>query len=92
MNAISTGLWSTLRASALLLSAVVSARCMAGDESDSNMDSAAYQLIQLLNQNEALSSEISGLRGQIEELLEAPIVRARVRERSRRTLTRASEK
>ena len=70
MNAISTGLWSTLRASALLLSAVVSAPCMAGDEADSNMDSAAYQLIQLLNQNEALSSEISGLRGQIEELLE----------------------
>ena len=33
-------------------------------------DSNAYQLIQLLNQNEALSSEIAGLRGQLEEALD----------------------
>ena len=33
-------------------------------------DADAYQLIQLLNQNEALSSEIAGLRGQLEEALD----------------------
>lgn len=42
----------------------------AQEESPSALDTNAYQLIQLLNQNEALASEISRLRGQIEELLE----------------------
>jgi len=42
----------------------------AQDSSPSVPDANAYQLIQLLNQNEALSSEIAGLRGQLEEAID----------------------
>lgn len=55
---------------ATLLLALVAPWCVADDEVVSPMDTSAYQLLQLLNQNEALSSEISGLRGQVEELTE----------------------
>jgi tol-pal system protein YbgF len=42
----------------------------AQDSSPAVPDSSAYQMIQLLNQNEALATEIAGLRGQLEEALE----------------------
>lgn len=56
----------------LLACAVIGSPCAAQEQGETAgpTDTSAYQLLQLLNQNEALSSEISRLRGQIEELLE----------------------
>lgn len=56
---------------AVLLFALVAAPCLADDVPVPIDDTNAYQLLQLLNQNEALSSELSTLRGQIEELVES---------------------
>ncbi len=56
------------RAIILLLACVVASPCAADDEAQAAIDSAAYQLIQLLNQNEELRSEMARLRGQVEEL------------------------
>jgi len=53
----------------LLLGSLVAIPCVANDEAQAAMDSVAYQLIQLLNQNEELRSEMAGLRGQVEELV-----------------------
>ena len=55
---------------AALLFALVTAPVRADDVPVPIDDTNAYQLLQLLNQNEALSAEISILRGQIEELVE----------------------
>lgn len=70
MNAPVIDLSFNLRVAAMVLCALVAAPCGADDSAQSSIDTNAYQLLQLLNQNEALSSEIAGLRGQIEELLE----------------------
>jgi len=59
-----------IRAIALAL-AFVTLPGHAQDPSPAVPDASAYQMIQLLNQNEALSSEIAGLRGQLEEALDA---------------------
>jgi len=59
----------SLQAAAVVL-ALATAPGYAQDASPSVPDTSAYQLIQLLNQNEALSSEIAGLRGQLEEALD----------------------
>ncbi len=58
-----------VRAIAALL-ALIAVHGHAQEQSPSALDTNAYQLIQLLNQNEALSTEISRLRGQLEESLE----------------------
>ena len=55
---------------AALLVALVTAPVRADDVPVPIDDTNAYQLLQLLSQNEALSAEISNLRGQIEELVE----------------------
>ena len=60
---------------ALLFLTVLSAPCAADDESTTAPPSAdrnngAYPLIEMINQNEALTSEVSRLRGQLEEVLE----------------------
>ena len=60
----------SIRSIALAL-AFVAVPGHAQDSSSALPDASAYQLIQLLNQNEALSSEIAGLRGQLEEALDA---------------------
>ena len=54
----------------LLLFSFFAVPCIANDETETTAESNAYQLIQLLNQNEELISEIATLRGQVEELLE----------------------
>ncbi len=56
---------------ALLLLSFTALPCDAQETNDSTSDDNAYQLIQLLNQNETLNSEIASLRGQIEELIQA---------------------
>ena len=58
-----------LRFAALLL-AIVAAPCRADEVPVPLDETNAYQLLQLLSQNEALAAEISELRGQIEELIE----------------------
>ena len=58
------------RCAAVAVLALVSGPSHAQESSPSIPDTNAYQLIQLLNQNEALSSEIAGLRGQLEEALD----------------------
>lgn len=52
----------------VLLASVIAFPCAANDENQAAMDNVAYQLIQLLNHNEELRSEMAGLRGQVEEL------------------------
>jgi tol-pal system protein YbgF len=69
------GCAGTSRAAALLLLGVLCSPCAAGDEPTAPPPSAdgnngAYPLIELINQNEELTSEVSRLRGQLEELLE----------------------
>ena len=69
MNSSDLHLRRGLRLAALLF-ALVAAPCRADDVPVPLDDTNAYQLLQLLNQNETLSAEISNLRGQIEELVE----------------------
>ncbi len=52
----------------MLLASMAALPCAANDEDQAAMDSSAYQLIQLLNQNEELRAEMAGLRGQVEEV------------------------
>ena len=70
MNSRNINLWFKLRVAALLLSAFSGGTCIADDNNDVSVDTNAYQLLQLLNQNEALSTEIARLRGRIEEMIE----------------------
>jgi len=70
MNPVSIRFRTTLSATTLLLASVVAVPSMADDQAQAAMDGVAYQLIQLLNQNEELTNEIAGLRGQVEELIE----------------------
>ncbi|UCH46978.1 MAG: tol-pal system protein YbgF [Betaproteobacteria bacterium] len=70
MNSSDLNLRCGIRLAALLL-ALVTAPVRADDVPAPIDDTNAYQLLQLLNQNEALSAEISSLRGQIEELVES---------------------
>jgi tol-pal system protein YbgF len=62
------------RAALLLLSALA-APCPAADEQKdaplATGDDSAFQVIEMINQNEALSSEVTRLRGQLEEMLDA---------------------
>ena len=53
-----------------LLFSFFAAPCNADEATETTTESNAYQLIELLNQNEALLSEIATLRGQVEELLQ----------------------
>lgn len=69
MNSIHTRLRPLPGAVILLLASLVAIPCAANDEAPAAMDSVAYQLIQLLNLNEELRSEMAGLRGQVEELV-----------------------
>ena len=62
--------WRGVSLAVYILVALAPAPCL-GDDAAQDMDTNAYQLLQLLNQNEALSSEISRLRGQVEELVES---------------------
>lgn len=60
---------------ALLFLAVLSAPCAAADDSTTapppaDRNIGAYPLIEMINQNEALKSEVSRLRGQLDEVLE----------------------
>jgi len=62
-------------AAALLFLAIHCAPCAAADESaaappPANRNDGAYPVIEMINQNEELNSEVSRLRGQLEELLE----------------------
>jgi tol-pal system protein YbgF len=62
-------------AAALLFLTIHCAPCAAGDESTAapppaHGNDGAYPLIEMINQNEALTSEVSRLRGQLEEVLE----------------------
>ncbi len=52
-----------------LLLALIAIPCRADEVPVPLDETNAYQLLQLLNQNEALAAEISELRGQIEELI-----------------------
>ncbi len=61
------------RAALLILSALA-APCSAGDEpkaAPAAGDDSAFQVIEMINQNEALSSEVNRLRGQLDEVLDA---------------------
>jgi tol-pal system protein YbgF len=69
MNSSNLELRHAFRLAALLFG-LVAAPCQAQDVPALSDDTNAYQLLQLLNRNEALSAEISNLRGQIEELVE----------------------
>jgi len=76
MNSQNVDQWFNLRVASLLLLAFFAtpffaAPCAADDNDYTATDTNAYQMLQLLNQNEALSSEISRLRGQIEELIDS---------------------
>ena len=55
----------------LLLMSFVAAPCNADEAATTATDSNAIQLIEILNQNDALNTEISTLRGQVEVLLQA---------------------
>jgi len=55
---------------AVLLLSFFATPCVADETAAPSAETNAYQLIQLLNQNEALISEIATLRGQVEELLQ----------------------
>jgi tol-pal system protein YbgF len=71
MNLLNTRSRPPLKAIVLLLASLIAAPCAANDDAQAAMDGVAYQLIQLLNQNEELTSEVAGLRGQIEELADS---------------------
>lgn len=62
------------RAALLLLSALA-APCLADDEPKAAPlaagDDRAFQVIEMINQNDALSSEVTRLRGQLDEVLDA---------------------
>ena len=70
MKAPSNGFAKGLIARALLFAGIAVTPCASADQVQSATDSVAVQLIQLLNENEALVTEIAALRGQVEELLE----------------------
>lgn len=62
------------RADLLLLTALA-APCLAGDEPNGAPppaagNNSAFQVIELINQNESLSSDVTKLRGQLEEVLD----------------------
>jgi tol-pal system protein YbgF len=62
---------SELARAALLLLAASSAPGLAADESNAAAgNNTAVRLIELINQNEALSSDMTKLRGQLEEILD----------------------
>jgi tol-pal system protein YbgF len=62
---------SELASTALLLLATLAAPGLAADESNAaGGNNTAVRLIELINQNEALSSDITKLRGQLEEILD----------------------
>ncbi len=61
--------WRATLVPVFFLAVLMTTTCHADDASHA-VDANAYQLLQLLNRNEELSSEISRLRGHIEELLE----------------------
>ena len=60
---------------ALLLLGALAAPCSADDEPNAAPspagDDRAFQVIEMINQNEALSSEVTRLRGQLDEVLDA---------------------
>src|SRR5512147_398292 len=60
---------------ALLLLGALAAPCSADDEPNAapsaTGDDRAFQVIEMINQNEALSSEVTRLRGQLDEVLDA---------------------
>lgn len=58
------------RAAALLLAALV-APSLAAEEPNAAENNTAVRLIELINQNEALSADIGKLRGQLEEVLDS---------------------
>ena len=55
----------------LLLVSFVAVPCNADEATATTTDSDAIQLLEILNQNDVLNSEIATLRGQVEVLLEA---------------------
>ena len=61
----------TLRFRVIAMARLLSFFAVPCNADDATADTNAYQLIQLLNQNEELISEIASLRGQVEELLQA---------------------
>ena len=65
----SNGFAKGLIATALLFAGIAVTPCAADDQAQAT-DNIAVQLIQLLNENEALITEIATLRGQVEELIE----------------------
>ncbi len=72
MNLVRSQPWWLHKATGLLLASLIALPCAADDhdQAEPAMDNVAFQLIQLLNQNEELTNEIAGLRGQVEELLD----------------------
>jgi tol-pal system protein YbgF len=65
------GFTGELARAALLLLAALSAPGLAADESNAAAgNNTAIRLIELINQNEALSSDMTKLRGQLEEILD----------------------
>lgn len=72
MTSVRTRSRGLVKATGLLLASLIALPSAADDhdQAQAAMDGVAYQLIQLLNQNEELTNEIAGLRGQVEELLD----------------------
>jgi tol-pal system protein YbgF len=60
-----------LSRAALLLLAALAAPGQAADDSNAAGNNTALRLIELINQNEALNSDIGKLRGQLEEILDS---------------------
>jgi tol-pal system protein YbgF len=64
-----------LHRAALLLLGALAAPCSAGDEPKAAPvaagDDSALKVIEMINQNDALSSEVTRLRGQLDEVLDA---------------------
>ena len=72
MTSVRTRSRGLVKATGLLLASLIALPSAADDhdQAQAAMDGVAYQLRQLLNQNEELTNEIAGLRGQVEELLD----------------------